>query len=104
MDMEFAFGILKTQTTSDGTPEYTIRTANAQSGDVATAWDGPAPEVGPYGGTPWRLGGAILLGIGGDNSNWSWGTFFEGVITAGRPSDGTDAAVLANVQAAGYGR
>lgn len=50
------------------------------------------------------LNGAIILGIGGDNSNHSWGTFFEGVVTAGRPTDATDAAVLQNVQAAGYGR
>jgi len=51
-----------------------------------------------------EIGGAIILGIGGDNSNWSAGTFFEGAITAGRPSDATDAAVLANVQAAKYGQ
>jgi hypothetical protein len=47
--------------------------------------------------------GGIVLGIGGDNSNSSQGTFFEGAITAGRPADSTDAAVLKNVQAAGYG-
>ena len=47
---------------------------------------------------------AIILGIGGDNSNWSSGTFFEGAVTAGRPADDTDAAVLANVQAAKYGQ
>jgi hypothetical protein len=51
-----------------------------------------------------RLNGAIILGIGGDNSNHSLGTFFEGVISAGQPSDVTDAAVLANVQAVGYGK
>ena len=48
--------------------------------------------------------GGIILGIGEDNSNWSQGTFFEGAITTGRPSDATDAAVLANVQAARYGQ
>jgi hypothetical protein len=31
--------------------------------------------------------GAIVLGTGGDNSNWSVGTFFEGVMTAGYPTD-----------------
>jgi hypothetical protein len=43
------------------------------------------------------------VGIAEDNSNSSYGTFCEGAITSGRPSDATDAAVLANVQAAGYG-
>ena len=48
--------------------------------------------------------GGIILGIGGDNSNSSQGTFFEGAMTNGRPSDATDAAVLVNVQTAGYGK
>jgi len=48
--------------------------------------------------------GGIILGIGGDNSNSSQGTFFEGAITAGQPSDATDALVLTNVQAAKYGQ
>jgi hypothetical protein len=47
--------------------------------------------------------GGIVLGIASDNSNSSRGTFFEGAITAGRPSEATDATVLLNVQAAGYG-
>ena len=33
-------------------------------------------------------------GHGSDNSNWSFDTCFEGVITAGRPSDDTDALGL----------
>ena len=44
-----------------------------------------------------------ILGIGGDNSNSSDGTFLEGAITAGRPSDATDALVHTNVKAVGYG-
>jgi len=51
----------------------------------------------------WTMQGGIILGLGEDGSNSSLGTFFEGAITAGRPSDATDAAVLANVQAAKYG-
>jgi hypothetical protein len=47
--------------------------------------------------------GAILLGVGGDNSNWSQGSFFEGVMTAGYPSDTADNAVQANIVAAKYG-
>ena len=30
--------------------------------------------------------GAIILGIGGDNSNWATGYFFEGVMTKGMPT------------------
>jgi hypothetical protein len=93
--VDFAFGILKTSTS--GTPQYAIRVGNGQMGTLTTAYDGQAPAT-------WQHKGGIVLGIGGDNSNSSFGTFYEGAVTAGRPSDPTDAAVLANVQAAGYGR
>jgi hypothetical protein len=46
--------------------------------------------------------GAIILGIGGDNSHGSAGTFYEGVMTSGYPSDATENAVQANIVAAGY--
>ena len=48
--------------------------------------------------------GAIILGIGGDNSNWAIGTFYEGVMTDGFSSDATDAAVHANIAAVGYAK
>jgi Alpha-L-arabinofuranosidase B, catalytic len=93
MKVPFAFGIVKT---SPG--QYAIRAANLQSATaLTTAYDGASPKT-------WANTGGILLGIGSDNSNNSWGTFFEGAITNGRPSDTTDAAVLTNVQAAGYGK
>jgi hypothetical protein len=92
MKVEFAFGILKT---SSG--KYAIKAGNVQSGSLTTAYDGASPKQ-------WSNGGAILLGIGGDNSNSSFGTFYEGVATSGRPSDATDEAVFKNVQAAGYGK
>jgi len=90
--VDYAFGSLKTTPTT-----YAIRVGNGQSGVLATAYDGMTPKT-------LRLNGAIILGVGGDNSNHSLGTFFEGAITAGRPSDDIDAAVLQNIQAAGYGR
>ena len=46
--------------------------------------------------------GAIILGIGGDNSPWAAGIFYEGVMTYGYASDVTDQAVMANIAAAGY--
>jgi hypothetical protein len=46
--------------------------------------------------------GAIVLGTGGDNSNASVGTFFEGVMTAGFPTDAADNAVQNNIVSVGY--
>ena len=47
--------------------------------------------------------GAIILGIGGDNSCGAIGTFYEGAMTATFTTDDTDAALQANIVAAGYG-
>ena len=53
---------------------------------------------------PMRKQGAILLGNGGDNSNGSQGTFYEGAMTAAGtfPADATEQQVQANVVAARY--
>ena len=48
--------------------------------------------------------GSIILGTGGDNSNFAVGTFMEGVMVSGFASDATDSAVHASIVAAGYGR
>ncbi len=92
----FAFGILKTGTTNN-MPSWVLKVGNAASGSLTTAYDGVAPAK-------WMLQGAVLLGTGGDNSNSSWGTFYEGAITAGQPSDAVDQSVYANVMAVGYGK
>ena len=90
--VRFAFGVLKTSAN-----QYAIRTADLETAsDLTTAWDGMAPVT-------FDSEGGIALGIAPDNSNNSFGTFYEGAITAGRPSDDTDLAVFENVQAAGYG-
>ncbi|HEU5420409.1 MAG TPA: arabinofuranosidase catalytic domain-containing protein [Streptosporangiaceae bacterium] len=72
---------------------------NAQQGDLSTMFSGPRVDSS-Y--DPMRKQGAIVLGNGGDNSNGSQGTFYEGVMTAGYPTAGTEAAVQANVVAARY--
>jgi hypothetical protein len=97
MTMNYALGILKSRPNN-----YAIRVANAQTGSLTTAYDGATPTAFPSG--QWSMDGGIILGIGGDNSNHSTGTFLEGAITAGRPTDATDAAVLQNVQATRYGQ
>jgi hypothetical protein len=48
--------------------------------------------------------GAVVLGVGGDNSNNAGGTFYEGAIVAGYPTTATDLAVLQNIQAVNYGK
>jgi hypothetical protein len=83
-----------------GANKWAIRGGNAQSGGVSTFYNGKRPNVSGY--NPMRKQGAIILGIGGDNSNSSAGTFYEGVMTSGYPSDSTENAVQANVVSARY--
>jgi hypothetical protein len=56
----------------------------------------------PAGYYPMHLEGAIILGTGGDNSNSGQGTWYEGAMTVGYPSDATQNAVQANIVAAKY--
>lgn len=80
---------------------WSIRGGNAQSGSLSTFYNGARPNVAGY--NPMKKEGAIILGIGGDNSIGAAGTFYEGVMTSGYPSDATENSVQANVVAAGYG-
>lgn len=79
---------------------FALKAGDAQSGALMTKYDGPRPA----GYSPQKKQGAIILGVGGDNSHTGEGTFFEGCMTAGLPSDAVDNAVQANIVAAGYGR
>jgi len=81
---------------------FALKGGDAQSGTLKTMYDGSRPTAAGY--NPMKKQGAIILGIGGDNSNSAVGTFFEGCMTSGYPSDVNDDAVQANVVAAGYGR
>ena len=80
---------------------WTSMGGNAQKGDLSVMFDGPRVNS-TY--DPMRKQGAILLGNGGDNSNGSQGTFYEGAMTAAGtfPSDATDQQVQANIVAAKY--
>ena len=80
---------------------WSIRGGNAQSGGLSTFYNGSRPNVAGY--NPMKKEGAIILGIGGDNSVGAAGTFYEGVMTSGYPSDATENAVQANITATGYG-
>lgn len=80
--------------------QWAIRGANAASGSLSTYYNGARPSVSGY--NPMSKEGAIILGIGGDNSNGAQGTFYEGVMTSGYPSDATENSVQANIVAAKY--
>ena len=74
---------------------------DAQKGALSVMFDGPRVNS-TY--DPMRKQGAILLGNGGDNSDGSQGTFYEGAMTAAGtfPSNATDELVQANIVAARY--
>ncbi len=82
----------------DSSNLWALKTANSQSGGLATAYQG----IRPNGWYPMHKEGSILLGIGGDNSKGAQGTWYEGVMTTGYPSDATENSVQANIVAAGY--
>ena len=85
---------------NDGQARYALKGGDATSGGLNTWWDGALPNQSGY--APMHQEGAIVLGTGGDNSNASVGSFFEGVMTAGFPSNATDSAVQADIVSAGY--
>ncbi|MEE4545934.1 arabinofuranosidase catalytic domain-containing protein [Streptomyces sp. V4-01] len=85
---------------NNGQTTYAIKGGNSQSGALSTWWSGALPTRGGY--RPMQQEGGIILGTGGDNSNRNRGTFFEGVMVAGYPTDAADNAVQANVVSAGY--
>jgi hypothetical protein len=82
----------------DGQHTYAIYQGNAESGALTTTGVIPLPD----GYQPMKQEGAILLGIGGDNSNWATGYFFEGVMTRGMPTASAMESVQSNIVAAGY--
>ncbi|RKT19933.1 alpha-L-arabinofuranosidase B-like protein [Streptomyces sp. 1114.5] len=83
-----------------GPNQWALRGGDAQAGGLSTFYNGVRPNATGY--NPMHKEGAIILGIGGDNSKGAQGTFYEGVMTQGYPSDATENAVQANITAAGY--
>jgi hypothetical protein len=93
--VDFLFALVK------GEPgRLSLAVADAQT-DVAlrVLYDGPYPANFTS-----KKQGAIVLGVGGDNSPYGSGTFYEGVIARGFSSSAADAAVLADIVAASYTR
>jgi hypothetical protein len=96
LTMTFVTAMVKGRTGSFG-----LKSGNAQTGALTTVYSGNRPTPG-Y--NPMKKQGAIILGIGGDNTNDAMGTFYEGVMTMGDAPDTADDAVQANIVAAGYGK
>jgi len=107
---EFVMAMVK-----GGTHGFALKGAAAnKEGKLTLIYDGPRPA----GYQPMRKTGAIILGVGGDNMRGatnavqkpypgeaeSIGTFYEGLLTVGYSTDAADAAVHANILAAGYGK
>ena len=96
----FVTAVLK----NNGTSEFALRGGAATTGALSTYYKGALPG----GWSPMKKQGAIVLGSGGDcckpdgGANQSDGTFYEGCIVTGYPSDATEDLVQAAIVAAGY--
>jgi hypothetical protein len=99
-NVNFVMGMLK----GDSTNRFVLKAFDAQSGVRKSIYDGVRPFDNFSNYYPMKKGGAVILGIGGDNSHGGWGTFFEGAITRGFPTDSAENAVVANIVAARYGQ
>lgn len=83
---------------NDGQHSFAIYQGNAQSGALTSTGIIALPK----GYQPMQQEGAIILGIGGDNSDWATGYFFEGVMTTGMPTAQAMEAVQRNIVTAKY--
>ncbi|HTQ03164.1 MAG TPA: arabinofuranosidase catalytic domain-containing protein, partial [Polyangiaceae bacterium] len=96
----FVTAVLK----NNGTSEFTLKGGDSTTGTLGTYYKGALPN----GWSPMKKQGAIVLGSGGDccatNTNLSEGTFYEGAIVSGYPSDASESALQANIVLAGYGQ
>jgi non-reducing end alpha-L-arabinofuranosidase len=91
--------------TADGEPHHwRSMGGDAQNGDLQVMFDGTRIINDRSSYDPMRKQGAILLGNGGDNSNGSQGTFYEGAMTAPGtfPTKETNQKIQDNVIAARY--
>ena len=96
IDADFVLALLKRKPGAFGLKGADASTA----GTLRTLYEGPPPAKYKV----MKKQGALILGIGGDNSNSAVGTFYEGVVVRGFTSDAADEAVHANLVAAGYSR
>jgi len=87
---------------NNGQNTFNLSTGNANSGSLTTQYNGSLPNGGFSGYTPMHQEGGIVMGVGGDNSNASAGSFFEGAMTSGYPSSSAQQSVQSNIVGVGY--
>ena len=90
---------------ADGEPHHwRSMGGDAQKGNLSVMFDGTRVINDRSSYDPMRKQGAILLGNGGDNSNASQGTFYEGAMTAPGtfPTQETNRKIQGNIVAARY--
>ena len=87
-----------------GGNRWDLRGADASSDTLTVFYSGPRPhsKEGSDAYYPMHKKGGMLMGNGGDNGNGSAGTFFEGVMTVGYPTEEAIAAVQKNIAGAEY--
>ena len=85
-----------------GKGRFAVYGGDATAGVLTTMYDGIRPEKPGY--VPMQKQGSIILSIGGDNSDYDGGRFYEGVVANGAATKETVDALQAAIVAAGYGK
>lgn len=85
-----------------GKGRFALYGGDATAGTVTTMYDGIRPEKVGY--VPMKKQGSIILSIGGDNSDYDGGRFYEGVMANGAATKETIDALQATIVLAGYGK
>jgi hypothetical protein len=104
-NLSLPFDFVTAMEKNDGTSNFALKGGNATDPNGLTDM-----YVGALPGSksPMRKEGAVILGAGGDccysNNNASEGTFYEGAVVSGYPSDDTDDAIHANIVETRYGQ
>jgi hypothetical protein len=83
---------------NDGQRNFATYLGDISTGALSSTGTLPLPS----GYAPMHQEGAIILGIGGDNSNGASGYFYEGAMTQGAPSSASLSGVLASATSVGY--
>jgi hypothetical protein len=85
-----------------GKGRFALYGGDATGGPITTMYDGIRPEKPGY--VPMKKQGSIILSIGGDNSDFDGGRFYEGVMANGAATKATMDALQETIVLAGYGK
>ena len=85
-----------------GKGRFALYGGDATAGTLITTYDGIRPEKPGY--VPMQKQGSIILSIGGDNSDFDGGRFYEGVVANGAATKEIVDALQQAIVAAGYGK